>query len=58
MILNVLIVDNNDEHTPYELITNDKKRLLSELEKLLSVSDGDKSLTLKSFEKIKKLISF
>ncbi len=45
----------NDAST---LITNDKKRLLSELEKLLSVSDGDKSITLKSFEKIKKLISF
>ena len=45
----------NDAST---LIVNDKKKLLSELEKLLSVSDGDKSLTLKSFEKIKKLISF
>ena len=39
-----------------KLVVDDKKRLCSELEKLIKVSDGDKSLIKSSFEKLKNLI--
>ena len=39
-----------------KLMADDKKRLCSELEKLLKVSEGDKSLIISSFEKLKNLI--
>ena len=39
-----------------KLMADDKKRLCSELEKLLKVSEGDKSLIILSFEKLKNLI--
>jgi len=39
-----------------KLIADDKKRLCGELEKLLKVAEGDKSLINSSFEKLKSLI--